>query len=166
MCVRVLVCASVSSCLLTIRQGLSWVVSRRYSEFTTLYERLNAASVQEVPELPGKRFFGNMSTECVESRRVGLEKFLQVLCSWGGSVSPATNGLDVFLSFIEATPAELALRRQAQQLRERMTAVLEENRQAIDRMHAATTKERALSEESSKLHDLRDELMGLSLIHI
>lgn len=60
-----------------------WGVARRYSEFYQMHTRLKE---QFVPvrslEFPGKKFVTSLSGNLVDSRRVGLEKYLQVSTSW------------------------------------------------------------------------------------
>jgi sorting nexin-25 len=71
------------------RIHLTWVVTHRYNEFYELDRALRewAASVnhpqvsedlKSVVDLPGKRLVPNLSSYFVESRRAGLERYLQV----------------------------------------------------------------------------------------
>ncbi|KAL7424773.1 tRNA (guanine-N(7)-)-methyltransferase (tRNA(m7G46)-methyltransferase) [Cryptotrichosporon argae] len=66
----------------------AWAVARRYNEFWELDRTLRewaarrpdaADEVSRIAELPGKRLVTNMSASFVESRRAGLEKYLQSL---------------------------------------------------------------------------------------
>eukprot|EP00118_Oscarella_pearsei_P028860 m.3137 g.3137 ORF g.3137 m.3137 type:complete len:184 (+) comp9069_c0_seq2:941-1492(+) len=55
-------------------------VRRRYSEFVWLKDRLAIAG-RDVPALPPKAVFGRFEPLLIESRRVGLEKFVRKLLS-------------------------------------------------------------------------------------
>lgn len=65
-----------------------WAVSRRYNEFWELDKNLRewasehgvleATETLRKLEIPGKSLVGNISANFVESRRIGLEKYLQV----------------------------------------------------------------------------------------
>lgn len=65
-----------------------WAVSRRYNEFWELdknlrewaseHGALEATETLRKLEIPGKSLVGNISANFVESRRIGLEKYLQV----------------------------------------------------------------------------------------
>lgn len=57
-----------------------WITTRRYSEFLALYNKLKEKfpSTRAV-EFPSKRLVGAWSKEFIEQRRVGLERYLQVL---------------------------------------------------------------------------------------
>lgn len=55
-------------------------VRRRYSDFETFKSLLEMESSRVViPSLPGKVFTNRFSDEVIESRRAGLEKFLQTV---------------------------------------------------------------------------------------
>ncbi|KAG0343033.1 Intermediate filament protein [Podila humilis] len=57
-----------------------WVIARRYSEFFALHQQLkDKYSVVRQYELPGKRGFLKLQKSFVESRRIGLERYLQRL---------------------------------------------------------------------------------------
>jgi hypothetical protein len=55
------------------------VVRRRYSDFEWLKDALERETTRvNIPSLPGKVFTGRFSDEVIETRRVALERFLQV----------------------------------------------------------------------------------------
>ncbi|KAG0358860.1 Intermediate filament protein [Podila minutissima] len=57
-----------------------WVIARRYSEFFALHQQLKEKfAVVRQYELPGKRGFLKLQKSFVEGRRIGLEKYLQLL---------------------------------------------------------------------------------------
>lgn len=57
-----------------------WVIARRYSEFFALHQQLKEKfAVVRQYELPGKRGFLKLQKSFVESRRIGLERYLQLL---------------------------------------------------------------------------------------
>lgn len=57
-----------------------WVIARRYSEFFALHQQLKEKfAVVRQYELPGKRGFLTLQKSFVEGRRIGLEKYLQLL---------------------------------------------------------------------------------------
>ncbi|KAK4686234.1 sorting nexin-25, partial [Tremellales sp. Uapishka_1] len=63
---------------------LVWVVARRYNEFWALDKRIRDAGWSDElrgAEIPGKRLVTSLSAAFVDSRRIGLEKYLQVLIS-------------------------------------------------------------------------------------
>jgi len=71
------------------RVVLSWVVTHRYNEFYELDRALHEwastsndprlqEDIRKVVDLPGKRLVPNISANFVETRRAGLEKYLQV----------------------------------------------------------------------------------------
>ena len=56
-----------------------WIVTRRYSEFSSLYGKLKDKYVAaRYLDFPSKRLVGIWSKEFVEQRREGLERYLQV----------------------------------------------------------------------------------------
>ncbi|KJE94407.1 hypothetical protein CAOG_05050 [Capsaspora owczarzaki ATCC 30864] len=63
------------------RDEETWIVSRRYSDFDALDTCLRNSSYgdQGQLELPGKKTFGNMDANFVDTRRASLEKYLQAL---------------------------------------------------------------------------------------
>jgi len=62
--------------------GKIWVVKRRYSEFRDLYEKLKKDFAKRVDKLkmPSKKLVGNMESELIEERRIGLQQFLMDIC--------------------------------------------------------------------------------------
>ncbi|KAK4046526.1 Sorting nexin-3 [Microbotryomycetes sp. JL221] len=55
-------------------------VRRRYSDFEAFRDILERESTRvNIPPLPGKVFSGRFSDEVIESRREGLERFLQIV---------------------------------------------------------------------------------------
>ena len=56
-----------------------WVVARRYNEFFNMHQRLKEkyTAVKSL-EFPGKRLVTSMSSSFVDTRRIGLEKYMQV----------------------------------------------------------------------------------------
>jgi sorting nexin-25 len=59
--------------------GMGWVIARRYNEFLALHQRLREEySLVRALDFPGKRLVTNMSPLFIESRRLALEKYLQV----------------------------------------------------------------------------------------
>ncbi len=61
-----------------------WMVQRRYTQFCQLHAQLTDVGLAGLPELPGKKLVGNMEPEFVEQRRVGLEGYLQQVCTMAG----------------------------------------------------------------------------------
>ena len=61
------------------QQRCSWTVSRRYNEFFAMHQRLREryASVRNL-DFPGKRLVTSLSSSFVDTRRLALEKYLQV----------------------------------------------------------------------------------------
>ncbi|GAB1527358.1 tRNA (guanine-N(7)-)-methyltransferase (tRNA(m7G46)-methyltransferase) [Rhizoctonia solani] len=56
-----------------------WGVARRYSEFYDMHTRLKERFVEvRSLEFPGKKFVTALSNNMVDTRRVGLEKYLQI----------------------------------------------------------------------------------------
>lgn len=56
-----------------------WIVTRRYSEFASLYSKLRDKFVPaRYLDFPSKRIVTSYSKEFIEQRRVGLERYLQV----------------------------------------------------------------------------------------
>ncbi|KAF9133860.1 Intermediate filament protein [Mortierella sp. 14UC] len=58
-----------------------WLITRRYSEFFALHQKLKEKfpSIVRQYELPGKRGFLKLQKSFVEGRRIGLERYLQSL---------------------------------------------------------------------------------------
>jgi sorting nexin-3/12 len=55
-------------------------VRRRYSDFEWLKDALERESQRvNIPTLPGKVFTNKYSTEVIEARRAGLERFIQIV---------------------------------------------------------------------------------------
>lgn len=66
--------------LIEVQQPASgWVVARRYSEFLQMHQRLKEryAMVKGL-EFPGKHLVTSLSTQMLDTRRIALEKYLQV----------------------------------------------------------------------------------------
>jgi len=56
-----------------------WIVTRRYSEFASLYAKLRDKFVPaRYLEFPSKRLVTSYSKEFIEQRKIGLERYLQV----------------------------------------------------------------------------------------
>ncbi|KAI8837244.1 sorting nexin-3, partial [Chytriomyces cf. hyalinus JEL632] len=56
------------------------VVRRRYSDFEWFREALERETTKvNIPALPGKVFTNRFSDEVIETRRAGLERFLQIV---------------------------------------------------------------------------------------
>jgi len=81
---------------------LGWVVARRYNEFWELdrdiRERASAdlrshllEDLRKVAELPPKKLVPNLSSSFIESRRIGLQRYLQVR-----SISPKIGSADLY----------------------------------------------------------------------
>ncbi|KIK70642.1 hypothetical protein GYMLUDRAFT_32683 [Collybiopsis luxurians FD-317 M1] len=59
-----------------------WVVARRYNEFLNMHNKLrDKYSLVRNLEFPGKRLVPHLSTTFVDTRRIGLERYLQSLIS-------------------------------------------------------------------------------------
>lgn len=57
----------------------AWIVTKRYSEFAALHDRLrDRYTPARSLDFPSKRLVGAWSKEFIEQRRVGLERYLQV----------------------------------------------------------------------------------------
>ena len=62
--------------------GQEWLVSRRYREFDSLAERLRKEAPQiNLPELPPKKFWGNMAAVFVRQRKEQLDLWLDQVLS-------------------------------------------------------------------------------------
>lgn len=58
-----------------------WVVARRYNEFLTMHNRLREKyAIVRTLDFPGKRIVTGLSGHFVDTRRVALEKYMQVCC--------------------------------------------------------------------------------------
>jgi len=58
-------------------------VRRRYSDFEWFRDVLERESSRvNIPPLPGKVFTNRFSDEVIETRREGLERFLQMYVTW------------------------------------------------------------------------------------
>ncbi|KAE9398516.1 hypothetical protein BT96DRAFT_920831 [Gymnopus androsaceus JB14] len=74
-----------------------WVVARRYNEFLSMHNKLrDKYGLVRNLEFPGKRLVPNLSTSFVDTRKVGLEKYLQKLISI--SIVCESDELRAFLS--------------------------------------------------------------------
>ncbi|GAA6050922.1 hypothetical protein JCM3770_002539 [Rhodotorula araucariae] len=74
-----------------------WIVTRRYSEFSSLYNKLRDKYVAaRCLDFPSKRLVGIWSKEFIEQRREGLERYLQSLIKL--PVVCQSNELRAFLS--------------------------------------------------------------------
>ncbi|QRW24427.1 sorting nexin-12 [Rhizoctonia solani] len=82
-----------------------WGVARRYSEFYDMHTRLKERFVEvRSLEFPGKKFVTALSNNMVDTRRVGLEKYLQNLI-----LIPSVCDSDELRAFLsrQATPPAL-----------------------------------------------------------
>jgi len=63
--------------------GKIWMVKRRYSEFRDLFEKLKKEYPKKVANLkiPGKKLVGNMESDLIEERKLGLQIFLANICA-------------------------------------------------------------------------------------
>ncbi|GAA5865678.1 hypothetical protein JCM3774_004963 [Rhodotorula dairenensis] len=58
----------------------AWIVTKRYSEFATLHDKLRERyPAARTLDFPSKRLVGAWSKEFIEQRRLGLERYLQSL---------------------------------------------------------------------------------------
>jgi len=57
--------------------GASWNVKKRYSEFRDLNQHLSLKFVNNHPQVPGKKFFGNMNPSFVSQRQQELQTYMQ-----------------------------------------------------------------------------------------
>lgn len=74
-----------------------WIVARRYSEFALMHQRLREKFVAvRTLDFPGKRLVTSMSSSFVDTRRVALEKYMQVRM---GSLSSHINA-DIGFCFL------------------------------------------------------------------
>lgn len=70
---------AVWSITITTDKGATMKLLKRYSEINTLREEVVAAfpdRIGEIPQLPPKKFFGNLKEDFLVRRRRGLEFFL------------------------------------------------------------------------------------------
>ena len=66
-----------------------WVVARRYSEFFNMHQALKEKYlIVRNLEFPGKRLVTSLSSSFVDTRRIGLEKYLQVRLFVNNANSP------------------------------------------------------------------------------
>jgi sorting nexin-25 len=60
-----------------------WVVARRYNEFLNMHTKLRERyGLVRNLDFPGKRLVGALSGSFLDTRRVALEKYLQVSCGF------------------------------------------------------------------------------------
>lgn len=73
---------------------MGWVVARRYNEFFNMHNKLRERYVMvRNLDFPGKRLVTSLSGSFVDSRRIGLEKYLQV-CRPGLHAPNMLNSVD------------------------------------------------------------------------
>ncbi|XP_051556471.1 sorting nexin-16-like [Myxocyprinus asiaticus] len=70
---------TVYKILVSRTQDESWVIFRRYTDFSQLHDKLKETFPVFNFVLPPKRWFKNFSTEFLEERQQGLQDFLQDL---------------------------------------------------------------------------------------
>eukprot|EP00041_Stephanoeca_diplocostata_P010669 m.169911 g.169911 ORF g.169911 m.169911 type:complete len:765 (-) comp18250_c1_seq31:353-2647(-) len=80
-----------------ITQNDRWSVSRRYSDFLSLQLQMLRIDPSSKDLIPGKRVFGNLSPALIESRRQGLERYLQRLV-----ISDKAVFSDALMNFLDA----------------------------------------------------------------
>ena len=74
---------------------VGWMVARRYNDFWDLDHHLHGLARSEI-DLPPKRIVTNVSSSFIDSRRLGLERYLQSLVS--SSMACDAQPLQAFLS--------------------------------------------------------------------
>ena len=106
-----------------------WMVARRYNEFWDLDKSLRDGLLPVPSEIPPKRLVTNMSSSFIDTRRVGLERYLQALLS-SASVCES-KPLQTFLSrdtvpLLEVTAPSLAPQNIVRSLYRTMATSLDE----------------------------------------
>ena len=57
-------------------RGESWLIRRRYREFRDLHDHLKLKYGENLPQIPGKRLWGNQDPSFVQERQEGLQRYL------------------------------------------------------------------------------------------
>ena len=60
-------------------QGDSWLIRRRYREFRELHDHLKLKYPDILPQIPGKRLWGNSDPDFVKERQEGLQRYMDNL---------------------------------------------------------------------------------------
>lgn len=141
----------------------AWVVYRRYNEFFELDRALRELDVRV--DLPGKRLGPSTSSSLIETRRLGLEKYLQALIHTSACDSaPLRDFLSRASSF---SPARAALAPQTivQSLYNTMAASLDDSLLSSNMMDMfSTTLGRQFSEVAEGVNEvvgMGGDLLGL-----
>ncbi|CAK0855400.1 unnamed protein product [Prorocentrum cordatum] len=59
--------------------GRAWTIDRRYRHIQALHEQLRCVHGSAMPEIPGKRMFGNMNPAFIQEREAGLQRYFAEL---------------------------------------------------------------------------------------
>mmetsp|Transcript_24900 Transcript_24900/g.55274 ORF Transcript_24900/g.55274 Transcript_24900/m.55274 type:complete len:246 (+) Transcript_24900:80-817(+) len=63
----------------TSSDGQTWNLQKRYSEFRTLHDQLRPRHGDAMPQVPGRRFFGNQDPTFIQARQVQLQQYLEAV---------------------------------------------------------------------------------------
>lgn len=55
--------------------GTVWTINRRYRQIHALHDQLRGVHGSAMPEIPGKRVFGNMNPAFIQEREAGLQRY-------------------------------------------------------------------------------------------
>eukprot|EP00747_Dinoflagellata_sp_TGD_P169437 gnl/TRDRNA2_/TRDRNA2_198414_c0_seq1.p1 gnl/TRDRNA2_/TRDRNA2_198414_c0~~gnl/TRDRNA2_/TRDRNA2_198414_c0_seq1.p1 ORF type:complete len:254 (+),score=45.47 gnl/TRDRNA2_/TRDRNA2_198414_c0_seq1:134-895(+) len=61
----------------TAPDGESWTIQKRYSEISELHDQLRLRYKESLPNMPGKRLFGNRDPNFIASRMHGLQQYFE-----------------------------------------------------------------------------------------
>jgi sorting nexin-25 len=142
----------------------AWVVYRRYNEFFELDRALREHADLRRIDLPGKRLGPSTSSSLIESRRSGLEKYLQALIYTSACDSTPLRDFLSRSSSFSPTRASLAPQTIVQSLYNTMAASLDESLIGPSMMDLSTTLGRQFSEVAEGWNgvvEMGGDLLGL-----
>ncbi|CAD8049277.1 unnamed protein product [Paramecium primaurelia] len=65
--------------VLNTQTKISWSFEERYKNLNNLHTQLCSELKQQLPQFPGKKFFGNTDPEFISTRKAGLQNYFKTL---------------------------------------------------------------------------------------
>lgn len=104
-------------------EGRTWNIQKRYREIRDLDDELRRAGAV-VPQIPGKKFFGNSDPVFIAQRQIGLQQYLQGVLQGDPQLTMAPLRAFLQAGVLPSQPGERSQARQGEEILENMNTKL------------------------------------------